>query len=123
MTRARILMAVLILLAPLAGHADGFLSIEDDLPLMPGLAEVPEGGIVFDTAEGRLAETQATGALAAPQVLEFYAAALPELGWTRLDDATFRRDAELLRLQMAPTAAGVAVRFSISPISGGNKTK
>ncbi|MEE9194648.1 MAG: hypothetical protein V3U44_02315, partial [Alphaproteobacteria bacterium] len=43
-----------------AQEAAGFISTIEDLPLMPGLTE-EEGGIVFDSALGRIVEAFATG--------------------------------------------------------------
>lgn len=126
MMHLRTALALLVfLLAPLAGRADGFLSIADDLPLMPGLQEAVEAAVVFDTAVGRLAETQAAGAPSPADISEFYAATLPQLGWTRLDDDRYRRGEEVLRLYLTPASGGgTAARFALSPAAGGNgKTK
>lgn len=119
------LALLVVLLAPLEGRADGFLSIADDLPLMPGLQEALETAVVFDTAVGRLAETQAAGVPSSADVAEFYAATLPQLGWTRLDDGRYRRGEEILRLYLTPASGGgTAARFALSPATGGNgKTK
>lgn len=123
MTRARILLTLLLLLAPLAGRAEGFLGIMEDLPLAPGLIEAPEGGLVFTTPEGRIAETQASGLAERGAVLEFYATTLPQLGWTREDDTTFRRDEDRLTLRIGPAGTGIAVHFSLSPAATNKKKK
>ncbi len=44
------------------GHA-AYLAAVADLPLMPGLAEVPEAGLVFDQPSGRIVEAYAQGAV------------------------------------------------------------
>ena len=44
------------------GHAaGGFLSGAEDLPLMPGLHEVPEATLIFDKPAGRLIRAMARG--------------------------------------------------------------
>ncbi|MDH5749772.1 MAG: hypothetical protein OEY85_10740, partial [Rhodospirillales bacterium] len=49
--------------AELAAEAPAvpFVSGMEDLPLMPGLEEVAASSIVFDTPQGRIVETFATG--------------------------------------------------------------
>ncbi len=42
--------------AALAGEAAAFRAGVADLPLMPGLAEVPDSGMVFDKPAGRIVE-------------------------------------------------------------------
>ena len=51
----------------------------------------------------------------APAILRFYAATLPQLGWTRESDSRFRREHEVLKLESAGDARMLTVRFTISP--------
>ena len=99
----------------------------EDLPLMPGLEEDAAGRMVFDTAAGRIVEAYASGAVSRAQVLDFYAATLPQLGWRREGEAAFLREDEILVLEFSAGKAGPApaltVRFALSPAkAGGNST-
>ena len=59
-----------------------FSNYIDDLPVMPGLTET-EDGYAFDISQGgRMAEARLAGSADARVVRSFYAATLPQLGWT-----------------------------------------
>tara|TARA_B100000315_G_scaffold71058_1_gene64780 strand:+ start:99 stop:530 length:432 start_codon:yes stop_codon:yes gene_type:complete len=111
-----------------AGEGGGFLSGMEDLPLMPRLNESADGGMVFDTPAGRIVEAFASGAVTRAQVLAFYAATLPQLGWTMEEAARYSREGEILRLEFTENqpsqkgAAALTVRFALSTDpTGGNR--
>lgn len=102
--------------------ASGYLDAIEDMPLMEGLAETGEGGIVFDKPNGRIVRTIAEGEVSANEVRKFYIDTLPQLGWQRLpkleligDLLVFRRETERLEIQTVPKGALTEVRFSIEP--------
>lgn len=113
----RILLGGLALLAAGLGPAlaQGFLSAYEDLPLAPGLAEIPGSGLAFDSPGGRIVEAYAKGAITAAETLKFYAGTLPQLGWTRESDTLYRRDAEVLKIAPNPEGRHLVVHFTISP--------
>ena len=122
--RLLLVSAVAVLLlggAPAIGHAQDathFLAAIEDLPLMPGLTEDANAGVNFDSPAGRIAEAIAFGNVSARQVLDFYAAALPQLGWRQDGDAEFSREREILKLEFPePPKAGLplTVRFALKP--------
>ncbi len=134
------LIAAAVVVAAVVALASGGVGAEngaafvggfEDMPLMAGLSETGEAGMVFDTPAGRIIETYATGAVSRDAVVEFYAATLPQLGWRRIGETEFRREGEVLRLEFpgAETAAGgmtgLTVRFALKPGSpapgGGGK--
>lgn len=118
MRTSHILLGGLALLAAAAlqpALAQGFLNAYEDLPLAPGLAEVPGSGIAFDSPGGRIVEAYAKGPATAADVLKFYATTLPQLGWTRESDTRYRRDAELLTLESGADGRLLVVHFTISP--------
>ena len=95
-----------------------FVSGIEDLPLMPGLKEVDETTMVFDTPGGRIVEAFASGPVSREQVVGFYAATLPQLGWATAGGTRFRREGETLELHFAdaPVGAGrLTVRFALAP--------
>ena len=108
-----------------AQEASLFISVLDDLPLMPGFGEDTEGATVFDTAQGRIVEAFATGAQAEDRVLAFYDETLPQLGWRRVSSGVFRREGETLSLEftlrpgLRPGSAPVlTVGFRLMPSGG-----
>lgn len=82
---------------------------------MPGLREVVEEGMIFDKPEGRIVEVAAAGKATPRQIVAFYDAVLPQLGWKRLADATFTRSGETLRYRTETAGGEATVRISIAP--------
>ena len=96
-------------------EAVGFVSGIEDLPLMPGLQEAPEGALVFDTPAGRIVEAYASGSPSSETILAFYAGTLPQLGWRRVGAGTFVREDEALRLTVEEDRGLRTVRFALTP--------
>jgi hypothetical protein len=95
-------------------HA-AYLAAVADLPLMPGLAEVPEAGLVFDQPSGRIVEAYAQGAVSRAAVRAFYLDTLPNLGWRAKAEALFQREGEELRLDISGDDGALIVRFTLRP--------
>ena len=115
MIRSLLVLAFLSL-ASAAFAADGFVAGIGDLPLMSGLNPVEAGHVDFDSPGGRIVISYAKGNIDAAQVTEFYAVTLPQLGWTRTGDTSFRREAEILHLDYDATPPSLTVRFSLTPL-------
>lgn len=110
-------LAVFSLAAPLTSLAaqDGFIAGVEDLPLMPGLSEIADAGLVFDKPSGRIVEAFAQGSVSRKAVEVFYDTTLPQLGWSLGPDRTFQREGELLHIQVREGAEGVTVEYRLSP--------
>lgn len=98
-----------------AEAAAAFMAGVADLPLMPGLAEVLDAGVVFDKPAGRIVEAYAQGAVSRAAVTAFYISTLPNLGWRAKAEALFQREGELLRLGFMGDDGALVVRFSLQP--------
>ncbi len=96
------------------GHA-AYLAGAADLPLMPGLSEVPEAGLVFDQPSGRIVEAYAQGAVSRSAVTSFYLDTLPNLGWRAKAEALFHRDGEELRLDISGDDGARVVHITLQP--------
>ena len=94
--------------------AASYLAEFEDLPLAPGLVENP-GGTLFESPTGRIVDATASGEITPKQVMEFYQQALPQLGWERVGANSFRRENELLRIDMDRSRRPMVVRFSVVP--------
>lgn len=92
-----------------------FVTGIDDLPLMAGLTETAGSALVFDSPAGRIVEAEATGAVTRAEILRFYGATLPELGWKQEGEAAFARQRETLRLEIGGEPGAMAVRFILAP--------
>jgi hypothetical protein len=96
------------------GHG-AYLAAVADLPLMPGLTEVPEAGLVFDQPSGRIVEAYAEGAVGRAAVRAFYLDTLPNLGWRAKAETLFQREGEQLRLDISGDDGALVVRFTLRP--------
>jgi hypothetical protein len=96
------------------GHG-AYLMAVSDLPLMPGLAELPDVGLVFDQPSGRIVEAYAQGAVSRAAVRSFYLDTLPNLGWRAKAEALFQREGEELRLDITGDDGALVVRFTLQP--------
>jgi hypothetical protein len=112
---AALLVVCAALFGPGTARADGFFSNIEDLPVMPGLAELPGSAVAFDKPEGRIAEVGAAGDVTRDAVLAFYGRALPQLGWREIAPGRYAREGERLALDFARRGGRLTVRFALSP--------
>ena len=110
--------AVPLLLAMLASGpaaAAEFVSGFADLPLMPGMAQIPGSDLSFDTLSGRIAIALARGKQDQAAIRAFYDSALPQLGWRRRPDDGLTREGEILTIDYLADGAETVVRFTLTP--------
>ena len=118
------LLLSIVIVAPAsatAQQAARFLSVMEEMPLMPGLVEVVDAAVTFDGASGRIIEAFVAGSVQVDAIRAFYAATLPQLGWARQANGEYRRDAEILRLDVSPApvgATGAGAHFVLRPAKG-----
>jgi hypothetical protein len=125
-----LILAIFLAIAPAGAPAGeggiAFVGGIEDLPLMPGLGEVADTGMAFDTPAGRIVEAFARGPVSRAQVMSFYGATLPQLGWSPVGATRFRREGETLELHFPPSpgAAGhLTVRFALTPDATGGSAR
>ncbi len=95
-----------------------FVSVIEDLPLMAGLIEDPEAAVVFETASGRIAETVASGTGDPQEAAEYYATTLPQLGWHLESRTRYRREGEVLSIEITADDSRpgqIAIYFRLTP--------
>jgi hypothetical protein len=114
------LLTVCITGVPLMAQsqAPAFLSVIDDLPLMPGLLENAGGALIFDTANGRIAENIASGPVEVGAVTDYYARTLPQLGWKLETLDRYIREGEVLSIDIDNSngdSTQAVVHFRLSP--------
>ncbi|EDP61954.1 hypothetical protein BAL199_10175 [alpha proteobacterium BAL199] len=96
-------------------RADAFVDGFEDLPLMPGLANVPAASVSFDAAAGRIVVAFAEGKVRMPDVRAFYAETLPQLGWSVDQAGRWMREGEVLTVDTVVEGDGLVVRFELTP--------
>ena len=95
-----------------------FVSVIADLPLMVGLEEDVAAAVVFETDSGRIAQAAASGNVEGRSVRKFYADTLPQLGWHLETLNRYRREGEVLTLEVVTDAGQsgrVTVHFKLTP--------
>ena len=110
-----ILVVLALIFSPIRLAAADFFASIDDLPLAPGLTEVVEGGVAFDTPAGRIVTAVATGNASLRRVRAFYRKALPPLGWSMVKGGAYSRDGEMLTLQLKAHGGGVRLKVRVVP--------
>lgn len=98
--------------------AAGFFRGIEDFTLMPGLTELPDATLIFDSPSGRFVEAYATGRVTPEGMERFYSSSLPQLGWSPAAGSSYQREGEVLEIEIVGPAADDGtrtVRFAISP--------
>ncbi len=92
---------VMVLSIQIVWAAEGaFFTGSDGVPIVPGMEEMPDLGIVFDKPEGRIVEGFASGYLDQADIRSFYGRALPQLGWSVFGEGLFQREGEVLKIEI-----------------------
>jgi hypothetical protein len=113
--RWRLLSLALVAMALPALADPVYVPGTEDVPLMPGLAAVEGGGVVFDKPEGRIVKAEARGHVTRAAVLGFYRASLVQLGWRPQGERRFERDGERLSLDFRGRDGELSVGFTLVP--------
>lgn len=104
-----------------------FFTEMNDIPLMPGLYELPGETMVFDKPEGRIVESSAVAevpatSINANDIKSFYAASLPQLGWVAQSGNagagwtdSYVRNGEILRFRVDSSDHLNVLRMQVSP--------
>lgn len=109
----------IVMAAP--AHATDFLHAIEDVPLAAALIEEAEP-LVFESEQGRVVRTRASGNADYSTLRSFYLASLPQLGWVLQGEAGphgpihFVREHEILTVSIEPAAgadAPVSVVFEL----------
>jgi hypothetical protein len=87
-----------------------------DVPIMPGLEEVPEMAMSFDKPNGRISQAAAVApAVAEPAIIAFYQESLPQMGWQQNSRNHYVREGEELEISIEKTETSQIVRFLLKP--------
>ena len=92
-----------------------FLEAIEDIPLPAGVRE-GESPVDFSTSWGRVIQADAHGDVKREDVVSFYSASLPSLGWTRTSDdgLIFERRGEALEISLENGADDqLLIRFKL----------
>jgi hypothetical protein len=99
-----------------SGLAAGrFITGFDDLPLMPGMTEIPDTDVSFDTTAGRIVIAFVRTPADRENIMAFYQTTLAQLGWREHSEAAFLREEEVLSFDYLSDGPDTIVRFSLLP--------
>lgn len=98
-----------------------YLASLPDIPLMPQMQRVTDSDVLFDKAQGRIIEESVEAPhLTREDVVKFYAATLPELGWVPVSStqntSRFLRNGEQLIVNLEKLGSEAVVAFAVSPV-------
>lgn len=104
-------------LAAAPAHAADFLKAIEDVPLVKGMTELDEP-VVFESDQGRVVRTSAEGHIGATEIVSFYAASLPSLGWKPVEGSAgaYERENERLNISIREPASNRPVTVSFELI-------
>ncbi|PCI55501.1 MAG: hypothetical protein COB36_07720 [Alphaproteobacteria bacterium] len=93
-----------------------FFSSLQDIPLMSGIDELADHAVSFDKPDGRISESFALIHDLKPEdVLRFYSATLPQLGWGQVSEYRFFRQSETLEISFGEIEGQPIIRIMIGP--------
>ncbi len=112
-----VLYTCLLMCLPGAAKAEAFFNTLYDVPVMPGLAEVPDMALSFDKPSGRIAQAGAVAQdLSAKSIYSFYAQSLHQLGWHASQENVYIREGEKLEISIRKNGQTSVVQFMLKPL-------
>jgi hypothetical protein len=112
-----ILYICLLICLPVSARAEVFFNTLYDVPVMPGLSEVPDMALSFDKPAGRIAQAGAiVGELSEESIYSFYEQSLKQLGWQAQQGNIYVRDGEKLEISIRKTGQSAVVQFMLRPL-------
>ena len=93
-----------------------FFSGYQDIPVMPGLAEIEGRSFTFDKPEGDITEIVASlQGVEKERAIHFYKMILPEFGWSYVNEARFFRKNEFLDISFEKEQGEHIMKIMIGP--------
>ncbi len=97
------------------GSNSGFVPNLPDVPMPKNFVIDANTSTFFDSAEGRIAEINAEGFGEVSEIQSFYAGTMPQFGWTQLSPTTFKKQGELLVVDVSKAKTVTSVKYQLRP--------
>ena len=112
-----IVLALLCLASQSAQAEKGrFFEALYDVPVMPGLEELPDQAMLFDKPDGRIASVVAASkTVGEADIRRFYEETLSQMGWKKSTQNQYVRGADRLSLEVVRRAPITVVHFTLEP--------
>jgi hypothetical protein len=87
-----------------------------DVPVMPGLEELPDQAMLFDKPDGRIASVMAASkTLREADIRRFYGETLSQMGWKKDAQNQYVRGSDRLSLEIVKRPPVTVVHFTLEP--------
>ena len=106
------LKTLFFLFVALNSHGVSYVSGTEDIPLMEGMA-IESAPILFDKNQGEVLITKASTLLLPKDVRSFYKKTLRNLGWTPLSKNKFKREGQVLDIEIEKKNAKTDITFEL----------
>ncbi len=112
-----IVLALLCLAAQPAQAGKGqFFEALYDVPVMPGLEELPDQAMLFDKPDGRIASVVAASkTVGEADIRRFYEETLSQMGWKKSTQNQYVRGPDRLSLEVVKRPPMTVVHFTLEP--------
>jgi len=115
--RGAFLVAFCLLLAfPALADKGRYFEALYDVPVMPGLEELPEQAMLFDKPDGRIASVVAASkTVKETDIRRFYDDTLAQMGWRKSTQNQYVRRGDRLSMEIALRPPLTVVHFTLEP--------
>ena len=112
-----VVLSVLLLAAnPVEAAKGQYFEALYDVPVMPGLEELPDQAMLFDKPDGRIASVVAASqTLGEADIRRFYEDTLSQMGWKKYKLNQYVRGADRLSLEFVKRPPMTIVHFTLEP--------
>lgn len=114
----RYILIIVLLMFPVAAQAQEQVFFDSlyDVPVMAGLTELPDMALSFDKPDGRISQAGAViNGQSRTAVADFYDQTLAQLGWKRVHEGGYEREAETLTISFEHADKAKIVKFLLEP--------
>jgi hypothetical protein len=93
----------------------GFVPNLPDVPMPQNFVADSDTSSFFDSAEGRIAEINASGFQEVAEVYEFYEDIMPQFGWQKMDRGVYKKNGEMLVITAEKGRKLTNLKFQLRP--------
>lgn len=110
------LLSLCLLAVPAMAETSRYFEALYDVPVMPGLEELPDQAMLFDKPDGRIASVvAATKTVQEADIRRFYEDTLAQMGWKKSAGNQYVRGGDRLSMEIAARPPLTVVHFTLEP--------
>ena len=109
-------LAFCLMAIPAMAEKERFFEALYDVPVMPGLEELPDQAMLFDKPDGRIASVVAASKnLTEADIRRFYVDTLAQMGWKKDTENQYVRGTDRLSMDVMKRPPLTIVHFTLEP--------